>query len=410
MRLTGKKVLLAVTGGIAAYKSISLLRLLTAEGADVRVIATPSAVKIAGFSAFETFSGRPLLSEVFSPVENPTVTQVAHIEWARWADLVLVAPCTAHTAAKLAAGFADDLLSLVFLATKAPRVVVPAMNCAMYESASVRRSLETLKRDGVSVVEAGSGFLACGETGKGRMPEPEELLEICFDLLSPAPAKGTVVVVAGRTEEPIDPVRVLTNRSSGKTGLEIACAFRAAGWKVKTVLGPCETPYPAWCDVVRVRTALEMEAAAKKAFRAADAAVMVAAVADFRPAEAKPEKIKRSRAMKILKLVPNPDILAELSAKKKRRQVVAGFALETVSPMENGAKKILAKGCDLMAVNDPTARGKGGFGEATVECALLRRRRDCVEALLPLATRGKGELAAALAAETERILAERPGC
>lgn len=404
MRFQGKRILLGVTGGIAAYKTLSLVRLLRAEGADVRVLLTHSAEIMAGRGAFEALSGHPVAENVFAPVESPEFSSVAHIELARWADLLLIAPCTAHTLAKLAAGEADTLLTLVYLATKAPRLVAPSMNCAMLDSPAVQRNIRRLAEDGATIVEASSGELACGESGKGRLPEPEELLEICFDRLSPAPTRGEVVVVAGRTEEAVDPVRMITNRSSGKTGLEIARAFRAAGWSVSAVLGPCDVAWPAWAPATRVRSALEMEAACKKAAKRADCVVMAAAVADFRPERVAGQKIKRSSAMKSLKLVPNPDVLAEISSMKKGPLTV-GFALETGDLVARAREKLARKGCDLLVMNNPLNGDEAGFGKDRVEWGILSPAGAVVEPK----TRSKEELAGALVRAVESLRAASTG-
>jgi phosphopantothenoylcysteine decarboxylase/phosphopantothenate--cysteine ligase len=395
MILRGRKVLLGVTGGIAAYKSVLLLRLLQESGAEVRVALTTCGEKMVGRATFEALSGHPVLQEVFTGDAS-----VAHIEAAQWADLIVVAPCTANTLARLANGMSDDMLALIYLAAKCPKLVVPSMNPGMYSNPATVRNAVQLRADGAIVMEPARGVAACGDEGVGRMPEPQDLLEACERLLLPLATRGKVVIAAGRTEEPLDPVRFLTNRSSGRTAMALARAYRTAGWQVVVVAGPMETRLPSWVERIRVRTAREMRESVGSLFPSCDILVMTAAVADFTPAHPSEQKIKGSRKMLTLELEANPDILREMSANAAAGQVVVGFALETEQALEHGRHKLEQKGCHLLVVNTPV-RADSGFGKPNVECALLGREG----VIAPFALRDKMDLAKLVVESSARLAA-----
>lgn len=398
MLLKNRHVLVGVTGGIAAYKAVHFIRLLRKEGAEVRVVLTEAGEKMVGRATFEAISGYPVLQHAFEMSEGA----ISHIEAARWADLFVVYPCSANTAAKLAHGLADEMLSLISLATRAPRLLFPSMNEAMWDHPAFQRNLSLLQQDGVKIITPTEGEMACGETGRGRLPEPEEALDWAIDTLAPSPARGKVVIALGRTEEQIDPVRILTNRSSGQTGVALANAYRLDGWEVTLVAGPTDHPLPSWAEIKPVSSAQEMAEAVKAEFERADLLVMVAAVADFRPATKSKEKIKSSREMRSIELLPNPDILAECSRSRKRGQAVIGFALESENVIANAREKLQSKGCDLLVVNNPSTPG-GGFGSDRVEWGII----DPSGLLIDLALRPKSELASAVVEESNRLIKKK---
>jgi len=346
--MAGKRVLLGVTGGIAAYKAPDLVRRLRDRGADVRVVMTASATRFVTPLTFQAVSGHEVRSELWDPAAEAAM---GHIELARWADLVLIAPATADFLARLAGGHADDLLTTLCVATAAPIHAAPAMNRQMWASAATRANVATLRERGVVLHGPGSGDQACGEVGEGRMLEP---LEIVAALEAAAPAGRLAgcrwVITAGPTREPLDPVRYLTNRSSGKMGYAVAAAAARAGAEVVLVTGPVSLEPPAGVEVVRVETAREMREAVFAALPGADTFVAAAAVADYRPNAVADRKIKKSDAALSVDLVPNPDILAEVAAAPDRPLVV-GFAAETNDVEANALKKLEAKGLDLIAAN-----------------------------------------------------------
>jgi len=348
--LTGKHVLLGVTGGIAAYKSPDLVRRLRAQGAEVRVVLTPSAARFVTPLTFQAVSGHPVRDGLW---DASAEASMSHIELARWADLVLVAPATADFLARLAAGMADDLLSTLCLATGAPIVVAPAMNRLMWSNPATRDNVTRLAARGVTLLGPGCGDQACGETGEGRMLEPEEIVAAL-----PLPGPGAegplagrkVVVTAGPTREALDPVRYLTNRSSGKMGYAVAAAAARAGAEVTLVSGPVDIPAPPGVRVVPADTAEAMRAAVQAELPGAALFVGAAAVADYRPAHPAAQKIKKKAGTMNLELVRNPDILAEVAAAAAPPFVV-GFAAETNDVEANARLKLEAKKLDLIAAN-----------------------------------------------------------
>ncbi|MFP3990050.1 bifunctional phosphopantothenoylcysteine decarboxylase/phosphopantothenate--cysteine ligase CoaBC [Streptomyces sp. E11-3] len=365
------KVVLGVSGGIAAYKACELLRRLTESGHDVRVVPTGSALQFVGAPTWAALSGHPVSDEVWSDVH-----EVPHVRIGQSADLVVVAPATADLLAKAAHGLADDLLTNTLLTARCPVLFAPAMHTEMWEHPATQENVATLRRRGAVVIEPAVGRLTGVDTGKGRLPDPGEIFEVCRHVLRRhSLARGTaepdlagrhVVISAGGTREPLDPVRFLGNRSSGKQGYALARTAAARGARVTLLSANADLPDPAGVDVVRVGTAIQLREAVLKAAPDADALVMAAAVADFRPATYAGGKIKKQegREPEPVALVRNPDILAELSAERARPgQVVVGFAAETDDVLANGRAKLARKGCDLLVVNEVGERKTFGSEE-----------------------------------------------
>jgi phosphopantothenoylcysteine decarboxylase/phosphopantothenate--cysteine ligase len=355
----GPRVLLGVGGGIAAYKVCELLRRLTESGHHVRVIPTRDALRFVGEPTWAALSGEPVTTEVWSGVE-----EVPHVRLGQGADLVFVAPATADLLAKAAHGIADDLLTNTLLTARCPVVFAPAMHTEMWEHAATQANVATLRSRGCLVIEPASGRLTGADSGKGRLPDPDALFDVARRVLArgargePGDLAGRhVVVSAGGTREPIDPVRFIGNRSSGMQGYALARTALARGARVTLVAANVALPDPAGADLVRTGSTREMRDAVLKAAADADAVVMAAAVADFRPAGYEDMKIKKTAGAEPapIRLVENPDILAELVQAARspgaRHQVIVGFAAETHHVLENGAEKLARKGCDLLVVN-----------------------------------------------------------
>ncbi len=424
MDLAGKKILLGVSGGIAAYKSCELLRLLQKKGAEVRVCMTEAATQFVAPLTFASLSKCPVYLKNGAMEARP----FQHIDFPRWADLYLVVPATANVIGKFVYGIGDDPVSLCFISCTCPRFVAPAMNVAMYNSPAVKRNLETLRSfEDTLVLESPAGELACGEVGKGRLLEPREIiaclesveetrderretreslagaseaqkyLEETAKLDQPAIAQTSkrndlipqsgeaaprkVLITAGRTEEAIDPVRYISNRSSGKTAVAIAATFLANGFDVEVVAGPMEAEFPGGVHVTRVRSAQQMHDAVLAKQPEMDVLVLCAAVADYRPKVAATEKIKDSRSQLVLELEPNPNILRDCTAVRRAvksgdessclaHQVIVGFALETDHFAEHAAEKFAKSGADALLLNAPVASGSG-FGFDSVRFALV---------------------------------------
>jgi phosphopantothenoylcysteine decarboxylase / phosphopantothenate---cysteine ligase len=360
------KVVLGVSGGIAAYKAGELLRRFTESGHDVRVVPTAAALHFVGAATWSALSGNPVSTEVWDDVH-----QVPHVRIGQHADLVVVAPATADLLAKAAHGLADDLLTNTLLTARCPVVFAPAMHTEMWEHPATRENVATLRRRGAVVIEPAVGRLTGVDTGKGRFPDPAEIYELCRRVLArgttgPDLAGRHVVVSAGGTREPLDPVRFLGNRSSGKQGYALARTAAARGARVTLLSANAALPAPAGVDVIAVGTAVELRAAVLAALPDADAVVMAAAVADFRPAVYATGKIKKQDGQEPepLALVRNPDILAEISAGRARPgQVIVGFAAETDDVLANGRAKLKRKGCDLLVVNEVGERKTFGAEE-----------------------------------------------
>ncbi|MFE9849926.1 bifunctional phosphopantothenoylcysteine decarboxylase/phosphopantothenate--cysteine ligase CoaBC [Streptomyces sp. NPDC005576] len=366
------KVVLGVSGGIAAYKACELLRRLTESGHDVRVVPTEASLHFVGAATWSALSGHPVSTEVWDDVH-----EVPHVRTGQGADLVVVAPATADMLAKAAHGLADDLLTNTLLTARCPVVFAPAMHTEMWEHPATRENVATLRRRGAVVVEPAVGRLTGVDTGKGRLPDPAEIFEICRRVLSrgvaaPDLAGRHVVVSAGGTREPLDPVRYLGNRSSGKQGYALARTAVARGARVTLIEANTGLPDPAGADVLHVGTAVQLREAVLKAAADADVVVMAAAVADFRPAVYATGKIKKrdDRVDPVIELVRNPDILAELSAERAAPgQVVVGFAAETDDVLAHGREKLRRKGCDLLVVNEVGERRT--FGSEENEAVVL---------------------------------------
>ncbi|WSJ58009.1 bifunctional phosphopantothenoylcysteine decarboxylase/phosphopantothenate--cysteine ligase CoaBC [Streptomyces sp. NBC_01310] len=354
--MVGKpKVVLGVSGGIAAYKACELLRLLTESGHEVRVVPTAASLNFVGEATWAALSGNPASTEVWESVH-----EVPHVRIGQSADLVVVAPATADMLAKAAHGLADDLLTNTLLTARCPVVFAPAMHTEMWEHPATQENVATLRRRGALVIEPAVGRLTGKDTGKGRLPDPQEIFEVCRGVLVRGAAEPDlvgrhVVISAGGTREPMDPVRFLGNRSSGKQGYALARTAVARGARVTLVAANTALADPAGVDVVRVGTAVQLREAVLKAAADADAVVMAAAVADFRPAEYAGGKIKKKDGQEPapVALVRNPDVLAEISADRARDgQVVVGFAAETDDVLANGRAKLARKRCDLLVVNE----------------------------------------------------------
>ncbi|MFJ8931042.1 MULTISPECIES: bifunctional phosphopantothenoylcysteine decarboxylase/phosphopantothenate--cysteine ligase CoaBC [unclassified Streptomyces] len=366
------KVVLGVSGGIAAYKACELLRRLTESGHDVRVVPTDSALHFVGAATWSALSGNPVSTEVWDSVH-----EVPHVRIGQHADLVIVAPATADMLAKAAHGLADDLLTNTLLTARCPVVFAPAMHTEMWEHPATQENVATLRRRGALVIEPAVGRLTGVDTGKGRFPDPTEIFEYARRVLARGDAPQDlvgrhVVVSAGGTREPLDPVRFLGNRSSGKQGYALARTAAARGARVTLLSANADLPDPAGVDIVRVGTAVQLREAALKAAADADAVVMAAAVADFRPEAYATGKIKKKDGEEPapIVLVRNPDILAELSADRPRPgQVVVGFAAETDDVLANGRAKLARKGCDLLVVNEVGERKT--FGSEENEAVIL---------------------------------------
>ncbi|MGW2512047.1 bifunctional phosphopantothenoylcysteine decarboxylase/phosphopantothenate--cysteine ligase CoaBC [Streptomyces scopuliridis] len=364
------KVVLGVAGGIAAYKACELLRRLTESGHDVRVVPTGSALHFVGAATWSALSGHPVSTEVWTDVH-----EVPHVRIGQSADLVVVAPATADLLARAAHGLADDLLTNTLLTARCPVVFAPAMHTEMWEHPATQENVATLRRRGAVVIEPAVGRLTGVDTGKGRLPDPGEIFEVCRRVLArgvsapgsaPDLAGHHVVISAGGTREPLDPVRYLGNRSSGKQGYALARTAAARGARVTLIEANTGFTDPAGVDVVHVGTAVQLREAVLKAAAEADAVVMAAAVADFRPASYAEGKIKKKDGEEPapVALVRNPDILAEISAERARPgQVIVGFAAETDDVLANGRKKLRRKGCDLLVVNEVGERKTFGAEE-----------------------------------------------
>ncbi len=394
MSLKNRKILLGVTGSIAAYKACDLVQRLKEKGAAVRVVMTHSATRVVHPNTFAALTGAPVLIDTWDGVAQGAMP---HIEAARWADLFLIAPCTAHTLAELSYGLTGSAVSMTALAYRGPLAVAPAMNSVMLDAAPVREHLDRLTTRGVHVLPTLNGNLACGEVGEGKLTTPEELaayaeMILAFDDALPDLTGKQVLISGGHTEEPLDGVRFLSNRSSGKTAIAIARAFRLAGADVHLVLGSAEEAEPNGMMLTSVRTSAEFRAALLAAQRTADGIVMAAAIADFVPeAPSALEKWKASREMKSLALTPTPNILEELGKGKPKGQVLVGFALESIDARARALEKMTTRHCDLMVVNKPLGRAGTGFGQDTVQAAILSPHDGSDDADLRLL--GKDELA-----------------
>lgn len=361
--LSGKKILLGVSGGIAAYKACEIVSRLKKQGAEVRVILTEHAAEFVPETTFEALSGNPVGLKLFGCDGG---WEIRHVRWPQGADLFIVAPATANVLAKMANGIADDLLTSSLLAATCPILAAPAMNTAMWQNPATQANLKTLLARGVKTVGPGSGHLACGDSGDGRMSEAAEIVAEAERLLCARKdlAGRKVLVTAGPTREPLDPVRFLTNESSGKMGYAIAEAARDRGAEVTLVSGPVALPTPAGVTVVPVETTEDLFEAVTSRCEAQDIIVQAAAPADFRAERAEQKIKKQGDAPLVMTLTPTPDVAAAVGARKREGQFVVAFAAETQNLLENARRKLVKKNASLVVANDVTRAG-AGFGTDT---------------------------------------------
>jgi phosphopantothenoylcysteine decarboxylase / phosphopantothenate---cysteine ligase len=375
-----KRILLGVSGGIAAYKAAELARRLAAAGAQVKVVMTKSAMEFVAPLTFGALTGQPVSGSLWGDKVNP----LEHIFLGQQVDAIVIAPATANIIGKLAGGIGDDLLSTILLAATRPVLICPAMNCEMWYNPAVQENVARLSARGLEIMTPDSGELACGAAGYGRLPEPETILEALARLVCLQDLAGQrVLVTAGPTHEDLDPVRFLTNRSSGKMGYALAKVAWRRGASVTLVSGPTVLPPPYGVEVVRVRSAAEMLREVRQRFSAVEALLMAAAVSDYRPESLSEQKIKREGEIQQVSLVQNADILQEVSARKKH-QVVVGFAAETGNLVAEAGRKLQEKNLDLIVAND-VSQPDSGFAVDTNEVILLSREEAPQK--LPLLTK-----------------------
>jgi len=398
------RITLGVTGGVAAYKSAELVRRLQQEGHSVQVVMTRAAREFITPLTFAALSGQKVISDLFAGSGGGDAnleSAMEHIAVAQRTDVLLVAPATADMLAKFARGIADDFLSTLYLASTAPVIVAPAMNVNMWQHAATQENLATLRTRGVRIVEPGEGYLACGMTGPGRLAGQEEILKAVQEVLQVKLdlAGEALLVTAGPTCEDIDPVRFLSNRSSGKMGYAIAEAAARRGAKVVLVSGPTALECPEGVERVAVRSTEEMLRAVQQHFPVSTIAIFAAAVADYRVADPSPTKIKRGKEAMTIRLEPNPDILATLAREKDDRLVI-GFAAETENLAENARQKLAWKNADVIVGNDVTAAGAGFDVDTNIVTLFARDGRD-----LPLPRMSKAEVAQRILDEARRLRA-----
>lgn len=399
--LTGKEIVLGVTGSIAAYKAVELLRELTRRGASVTVVMTEGARQFITPLTFATLSKRPVLTDLFTLDYE---SRIVHVSTTEGADLLLVAPATANILGKFANGLADDLLTNLFLAARVPILIAPAMDTHMWQHPAVQENVRRLRERGVRFVGPEIGELASGLFGPGRLAEVSEIVRAVEAILSPQDLSGEVVLVtAGPTREPLDPIRYVSNRSSGRMGYAIAEVAFARGAKVILVSGPTALKPPSGLEVIFVQTAEEMREAVLKFLPEATVVIKAAAVADYRPARVLPSKLKKTGEPISLELVPTPDILEELGRKKEGR-ILVGFAAETEAVIERAREKLLKKNLDLVVANDVTKEG-AGFGSETNLVTILDREGNVEE--LPLLS--KAEVAHRILDRVVALLPRRQG-
>ena len=368
MRLAGKTVVLCVTGGIAAYKAADLTSKLRQAGAAVRVLMTESATQFISPMTFETLSGYRTVVDTF---DRNFAWEVEHISLAKAADVFVIAPATANVIAKAAHGIADDMVTTTLLATKAPVVVAPAMNTGMYDNPVTQQNLQTLRERGFHIVDPAAGHLACGDTGRGKLPDTPTLMHGIEKALTPQDLRDQrILVTAGPTQEAMDPVRFLSNHSTGKMGYAIAARAAMRGADVTLVSGPTALSAPEGVQRVDIISARDMYDAVISRADRQDMIIKAAAVGDYRPAETAPEKLKKGDGELTVALARNPDILAELGRRKHPGQLLCGFAMETQNLLDNAADKLRRKNCDMLVAN--SLRDKGaGFGTDTNVATLL---------------------------------------
>jgi phosphopantothenoylcysteine decarboxylase/phosphopantothenate--cysteine ligase len=362
-----KNIILGVSGGIAAYKSVELLRLLVKQGANVRVMMTENARWFVGPLTFEALSGQPVCTDLFEKNDDASIR---HIQWAEAADAVVIAPATANIIGKLSGGIADDALSTFLLAVTCPVIVCPSMNTHMFESRAVQRNLETLGADGHFIVDPESGTLACGTTGPGRLPEPEDIVDRIAYYLSTKDLKDKkILVTSGPTWESVDPVRFISNPSSGKMGFAVARAAEYRGGEVTLITGPTHLPDPNNVKVIRIQTAREMAQAVFDNMEHSDIIIKTAAVSDYRPKDPATQKIKKEKGELVLYLERTQDILKEIGLRKKD-QILVGFAAETENLEQHAETKLVEKNLDII-VGNIVGESSSGFGADTNKVTLF---------------------------------------
>jgi phosphopantothenoylcysteine decarboxylase/phosphopantothenate--cysteine ligase len=397
--LTGKNVLLCVTGGIAVFKAAALTSKLTQAGANVKVMMTEAACKFVTPLTFQALSRHDVYTDTFDEKDSSVI---AHIDLADWADIVLVAPATANIIGKLANGIADDMISTTILATTAPVWIAPAMNVHMYEHPAVEKNMRTLQSFGYHFIEPGEGFLACGYVAKGRLEEPETIVALLQDFFfSPKPLQGKkVLVTAGPTREKIDPVRFMTNFSSGKMGYALAEEAAKLGAQVILVTGPTNLEIPSGVEAVRVESAQDMLEAVLRHYNNTDVVIKTAAVADYRPKMVHDEKMKKQDGELVIELERTIDILRTLG-ELKEQQILVGFAAETTNVEEYARRKLETKNLDMIVANNVKAEG-AGFGTDTNIVTMYKRSGE----ILPLPILPKAEVARRILAEVKTMLKE----
>lgn len=375
--MKGKRILLGITGGIAAYKIAFLIRLLKKEGAEVKCIMTPASCDFISPLTIATLSGNPAYIEFW---DRKTGEWTNHVDLGLWPDVFLIAPLTASTLSKITQGNSDNLLTATYLSARCPRFVAPAMDLDMYAHPATTRNLAQLEADGVTVIPAESGELASGLAGQGRLPEPEQLLEILQNHFEAgvAFAGKTILVTAGPTYEKLDPVRFIGNHSSGKMGFQIAAALLDQGASVILITGPTQQKLQHdRLQLISIESAEEMLAAVQQHWQQATIGIFAAAVADYRPAEKMPQKIKKNEEEMTLKLVKNPDILKWAGEHKAANQLLMGFALETNDAIENAKGKLQRKNLDFIVVNTLEVKG-AGFGGETNQISIIDRNNNLI--------------------------------
>lgn len=396
--LKGKKIVIGITGSIAAYKVPFLVRLLKKQGAEVQVILTPFAAKFVTPLTLSTLSEKPVLIDFFDEGDG---SWFSHVDLGLWADMILLAPLTANTIAKMATGIADNLLLTTVLSARCPVYFAPAMDLDMYKHPSTGENIDKLKKFGYKLIEPVEGELASGLKGVGRLEEPEKILDILKEELTQKKSLigKKVLVTAGPTYEPIDPVRFIGNRSTGKMGIEIARSLALQGAEVQLILGPSNlTVIGSGVEVVNVETADEMFQSCLGSYKESDIAILTAAVADFKPANSSNKKIKKDGGLDQIDLVPTQDILATLGNQKQDKQLLVGFALETDNEEENALKKLRNKNLDLIVLNSLNDEG-AGFGTTTNKVTMYAKSGEVIK--LPL--KSKNEIAEGIVSQIIKL-------
>ena len=362
INLAGQKIIIGVCGGISAYKTAELVRLLVKEKACVQVCMTSNATRFISPLTFEALSGNKVITDMWN---EPESGGLAHISWGQCSNLIIIAPATANIIGKAANGIADDFLSSMLIAATSPVILCPAMNTMMFRNTAVTSNIHTLRQRGFHVMDPASGDLACGTAGEGRLPEPSEILEEAIILLTPSDLAGyNILITAGPTVEPIDPVRFISNRSSGKMGCSIAKAARFRGAEVTLVTGNITAKCPSGVELIKIQTAEEMHKAVTDLSRSFDIIIKTAAVADYKPMCISEHKIKKSNKKIAIELEPTKDILADLGKKKKKEGFfIAGFAAETENFIENATAKLKNKNLDIIVINDVSKQDTGFYSD-----------------------------------------------